>query len=628
MPSLYVASRRVFPGLMAVLSLLPACSRTAAPPEGSAAVPVTVVTLATESVTLTRELPGRTTPYLVAEVRPQVNGIVARRLFTEGGLVKAGQPLYQLDDATYRADDESARAESRARRGDAGHRPTECAPQCRAGEDRRGQQAGRRERGRGAAPGGGRRQVPRGPRRIAPGSCSAMHASRRRSADASASPPVTQGALVTANQDAALATVQQLDPIYVDVTQSSAELLELRRALAAGTLKGARDLPVQILLEDGTRYEHDGKLAFSDVTVDPTTGSFALRVVVPNPDHVLLPGMYVRAVVGDGERENALLVPQQGVTRDPKGQTTAMVVGRDDKVEVRSVKVSRAIGDKWLVDDGLAAGDNVIVEGLQKIRPGAPVQATEAGAAPAAAAAGSRSRKPGSRMARFFIDRPIFAWVIAIIIMLAGGLSITQLPVSRYPNIAPPSVIIQRDLSGRLGQGGRGLGHADHRAEHEGARRPHLHVLDQRGQRPRRAITLTFDNATNPDIAQVQVQNKLQLAMPLLPQAVQRQGINVSKSRSGFLHGRGLRVRRRQHEPQRHLRLRHREPRGSAEPRPGRRQRAGVRRAVRDAHLARSEQARHLQPDARPTSSRPSRRRTRRSRSASSAARRPSTGSS
>jgi membrane fusion protein (multidrug efflux system) len=197
---------------------------------------------------------------------------------------------------------------------------------------------------------------------------------------------VTQGALVTANQDAALSTVQQLDPIYVDVTQSSAELLELRRALAAGTLKGTRDLPVKILLEDGTLYDHDGKLAFSDITVDPTTGSFALRVVVPNPDQILLPGMYARAVIGEGERENALLVPQQGVTHDQKGQTTAMVVGKDGKVELRPVKVSRAIGDKWLVEAGLAVGDRVIVEGLQKIRPGATVQATEAGSAPPAVA--------------------------------------------------------------------------------------------------------------------------------------------------------------------------------------------------------------------------------------------------
>jgi len=198
---------------------------------------------------------------------------------------------------------------------------------------------------------------------------------------------VTQGALVTANQTDPLTTVQQLDPMYVDLTQSSAELLELRRALASGALKGTRDLPVKILLEDGTQYPHDGKLAFSDVTVDPTTGSFGLRVVVPNPEHLLLPGMYVRAVVGDGERPDALLVPQQGITRDQKGQTTAMVARNDGKVDVRAVKVSRAIGDKWLVEDGLATGDKVIVEGLQKLRPGAVVKATEAGAETAAVAA-------------------------------------------------------------------------------------------------------------------------------------------------------------------------------------------------------------------------------------------------
>ena len=238
---------------------------------------------------------------------------------------------------------------------------------------------------------------------------------------------MTQGALVTANQDAALATVQQLDPIYVDVTQSSAELLRTAPGAGRRHAQGhARPAGARSCSRTAARYEHDGKLEFSDVTVDPTTGSFALRVVVPNPDHLLLPGMYVRAVIGDGERENALLVPQQGVTRDPKGETTAMVVGADGKVEVRPVKVSRAIGDQWLVEDGLAAGDRVIVEGLQKVRPGRD-RAGDGSRCRAAAAAGrgSRSRKPGTHMARFFIDRPIFAWVIAIIIMLAGGLAIT-----------------------------------------------------------------------------------------------------------------------------------------------------------------------------------------------------------
>ncbi len=204
---------------------------------------------------------------------------------------------------------------------------------------------------------------------------------------------VTQGALVTAGQAAALATVQQLDPMYIDLVQSSSEWLALRRELASGAVGSTAGLPVEILLEDGSAYPQPGKLEFSEVTVDPSTGSYALRVVVPNPDHVLLPGMYVRAVLGNGQRPNAIVVPQQGIARDPKGNTTAMVVGRDGKAEVRQVKVSQAIGDKWLVESGLAAGDRVIVEGLQKIKPGVPVQASEAGAAPAARPAANAAGK-------------------------------------------------------------------------------------------------------------------------------------------------------------------------------------------------------------------------------------------
>jgi membrane fusion protein (multidrug efflux system) len=206
---------------------------------------------------------------------------------------------------------------------------------------------------------------------------------------------VTQGALVTANQEAPLAVIQQLDPIYVDLTQSSVEWLALQKAVEAGRLKRSSDLPVTILLEDGTEYGRDGKLEFSEVSVDPTTGSFGLRVVVPNPDHILLPGMYVRAVVRTGVREDAVLAPQQGILRDPRGHTNAMVVGADGKVEVRPVRVSQAIGDKWLVEDGLAPGDRVIIEGLQKIQPGVPVQPTEAGATPSAAAAAPAAATAG-----------------------------------------------------------------------------------------------------------------------------------------------------------------------------------------------------------------------------------------
>ena len=377
---------RNFLALLAGASLVAACARQDAPPPGPGAVPVTVVTLATQAVTLTRELPGRTSAFMVAEVRPQVSGIVKQRLFTEGGMVTAGQPLYQLDDATYQADYASAKAElARAQ----------------------------------AALNTARTHARRSAELVASNLVSkqendnAVDALRQAEADVAAAEAalhkeavilrytrvnapisgrigkssVTQGALVTANQEAPLAKVQQLDPMYVDVTQSSAELLELRKQLAASNVEDARDQPVTILLEDGTPYGHDGKLAFSEVTVDPSTGSYGIRVVVPNPEHLLLPGMYVRAIVGNTVRDGALLVPQQAIVRNSKGDPTAMVVGKDDKVEVRAVQVSRAIGDKWLVEDGLSAGERVVVEGFQKIRPGVMVQAVEAGTQPPVAAA-------------------------------------------------------------------------------------------------------------------------------------------------------------------------------------------------------------------------------------------------
>jgi membrane fusion protein (multidrug efflux system) len=337
-----------------------------------------------EPVTLTRELPGRTSAFLVAEVRPQVDGIVKQRLFKEGGTVQAGQPLYQLDDATYQAQYASAKA-ALAR---AQATLNTARLNARRSADLVAINAVSKQDDENAIAALKQAEADLAAAKAAVQSAGVVLGYARITSPIGGrigKSSVTQGALVTANQPAPLATVQQLDPVYVDLTQSSVELLELRRALAAGRLSENRDLPVTILLEDGTRYEHDGRLAFTDVTVDPTTGSFALRVVVPNPDHILLPGMYVRAQVGVGLRQDALLVPQPGVARDPKGETTAMVVDKDGKVEVRGVKVSRAIDDKWLVEDGLAAGDKVIVEGLQKVRPGVPVQATEAGAAPPAA---------------------------------------------------------------------------------------------------------------------------------------------------------------------------------------------------------------------------------------------------
>jgi membrane fusion protein, multidrug efflux system len=386
MASLTPAKTLAYSFSMAALLSLAGCGAKKEEAQGGGGAPVTVVTLQAETVTLRRELPGRSTAFLVAEVRPQVDGIVHKRLFTEGGLVKEGQPLYQLDDATYRADLNSARAnvvraqatletaELNAKRSAQLIKVDAVSQQDNesAAAELRQAQADLKA----AEAVAQRAETILGYARIVSPISGRIGKSS-----------VTQGALVTAKQDALLATVQQLDPIYIDLTQSSAEWLQLRKELASGRIAGASDMPVTILLEDGSEYSHPGKLAFSEVSVDPTTGSFALRVVVPNPEHVLLPGMYVRAVVGTGVRENGLLVPQQGIARDPKGGTTAMVVGNDGKVEVRTVRVSQTIGDKWLVEDGLEPGDKVIVEGLQKVRPGAPVQASEAGAAPAPAAA-------------------------------------------------------------------------------------------------------------------------------------------------------------------------------------------------------------------------------------------------
>ena len=221
---------------------------------------------------------------------------------------------------------------------------------------------------------------------------------------------VTAGALVTANQPAPLVTIQQMNPMYVDVTQSSSEVLRLRRAMASGELKRVRDdaAGVVLHLEDGTAYAHEGALQFSDVTVDASTGAITLRALFPNPDGVLLPNMYVRAMIEEGVRDNALLVPQQAVTRDSKGQAIAMVVGAGNTVESRILRTVRTVGSDWLVDSGLQPGDRVIVEGLQRARPGTVVQPLEGGqpgatAAPAAAgaaAAPAQTPAPGTSAGR------------------------------------------------------------------------------------------------------------------------------------------------------------------------------------------------------------------------------------
>jgi membrane fusion protein, multidrug efflux system len=368
------------------LFLLIGCEEEQAPPPPQQGAPaVTVVTLKTQPVQLTRQLPGRTTAYLIAEVRPQVTGIVEERLFEEGSVVEAGQPLYQLDDATYRARYNSALA-SLAR----AEATVEVARlnAARAEELVKANAVSRQEYENAVAA----LQQAEADVGVAE---AAVASSRVELNYARITSPiagrigkssVTQGALVTADQPTPLATVQQLDPIYVDLTHSASELLQLRQAVAGGTVRGTEDTPVTILLEDGTAFQHEGVLSFSDVSVDPSTGSFSLRVTVPNPDHLLMPGMYVRAVLSTAVLEDGILVPQQGIARDAKGNANALVVGNDGTVEQRTVEVARTIGDKWLVRSGLLAGDRVIVEGVQKVQPGMPVEATEAPSAAADAA--------------------------------------------------------------------------------------------------------------------------------------------------------------------------------------------------------------------------------------------------
>ncbi len=380
-----IASLRGSLASVVLLLALSACAKEEAPPPQKVAV--TVVTLQPESVTLTRELPGRTSPYLVAEVRPQVSGIVKERLFKEGTVVQAGQALYQLDDASYRADNASAKAA--LARTQAALKSAQLTA-ARIGElakidavsaqDHENAIASLRQAE--ADVGVSRAALDRTQVILGYAHIVSPITGRIGKSD------VTPGALVTANQAAPLATVQQLDPLFVDLTQASTELLQLRKELAAGTLSSTRDFPVTILLEDGTKHAHDGKFAFADLSVDPATGSFSLRVEVPNPNSFLLPGMYVRAVISIGQRANALLVPQPGITRTAKGGATAMVVGADGKIEARDVVVNRTIGDRWLIESGLNPGDRVVVEGLQRIRPGAEVVASERSAdAPAAATA-------------------------------------------------------------------------------------------------------------------------------------------------------------------------------------------------------------------------------------------------
>jgi len=336
---------------------------------------VSIVTIQPKPVLITTDLTGRTSANLVAEVRPQVGGIIQKRLFTEGSDVQAGQVLYQIDPATYQAALDNARA------GLARSEANLSAIRLKADRLREllAEKAVSRQDYDDAASALKQTQadiqywqanVDTARINLKYTSITAPISGRIGKSS------VTEGALVAVGQSTALATIQKLDPMYVDITQSTADLLRLQRGVKEGRLNqsDANQRKVQLILEDGSTYPLSGTLQFRDVTVDPTTGSVILRAVFPNPNGVLLPGMFIRAVVKEGINEKALLVPQQAVSRDPKGNPQTLIVDAENKVALRTLALDRAIGDQWLVASGLAAGERVIVEGMQKVKPGVSVK--------------------------------------------------------------------------------------------------------------------------------------------------------------------------------------------------------------------------------------------------------------
>jgi membrane fusion protein, multidrug efflux system len=389
----------------------------AGPPE------VAVVTIQPEPVVLTTELPGRISAYLVAEIRPQVSGLLQKRLFEEGANVRQGDLLYQIDPTPYQAAYDQAKAalataEANVATAEANVVMAEAnLPAIRSRAERLkglvaihavGQQdyddanAALRQAEANLLV---RKTAVDVNRTAVEVNRAAMESARINLSYTPVRAPIsgrigkstiTVGAMVTAYQPVPLAVIQQLDPIYVDVTQASADLLRLRRSVESGNLKhdGVSQRKVGLLLEDGTTYSLKGTLQFRDVTVDPTTGSVTLRLVFSNPKQVLLPGMFVRAIVEEGMNEQALFVPQQGVSRDPKGNPIALVVDENNKIALRALELDRAMGDRWLVTKGLGPGDRVIVEGSERLRPGTSVRAV-----PFAGPAGNTTGAGGSQPA-------------------------------------------------------------------------------------------------------------------------------------------------------------------------------------------------------------------------------------
>ncbi|MFD1984001.1 efflux RND transporter periplasmic adaptor subunit [Mesorhizobium newzealandense] len=377
-----LSARRLAPwaAMLCGALFLAACSQENKAPAGMGAAgkpEVGVVTLHPQSVAITAELPGRTAASLTADVRPQVNGIIQARLFKEGSEVVVGQPLYLIDPASYQAAYDSAKA--------AQQKAEAAVPTAQAKFDRysgllKQNVVSKQDYDDAAA------TLAQAQADVA--SAKASVETARISLDrTSITAPIagridkstlTPGALVTANQDTLLTTIRALDPINVDVTQSSTNLLNLRQAINEGRLKfSGPNVSVKLKLENGTIYAQTGKLEFAGANVDQTTGTFALRAEFPNPDRLLLPGMYVRALVEEGVAQNSFLVPQRAVSRNTKGEATALVINAAGKVETRVLAVRNSVGNNWLVDSGVGDGDRVIVEGMQLVRPGGDATGVE-----------------------------------------------------------------------------------------------------------------------------------------------------------------------------------------------------------------------------------------------------------
>lgn len=387
------ARRLALAGTALLATALTACgagsAQTTAPAASTTAVGV--YTVQPERLAIATELPGRTSSPMVAEIRPQVGGIVKARRFTEGAAVKAGQVLYKIDSASYQAAYTSAQAtvaKAEATLESAkltAERQAELAKiDAISQQDNQNAQAALKQAQADLASARAAQETARINLER-----TAITAPISGLVDVST---VSPGALVTESQATALTTVRQLDPIQVDVSQSSADVLRLKRELASGRLQraGADGAKVKLVLEDGTTYARAGTLRFSGVSVNTGTGAVTLRAVFDNPDGLLMPGMYVRAVLETGVAEQALLVPQQAVARDASGATSVLVVDADNKVQKRALKVDRVVGSRWLVSSGLQAGERVIVEGSQKVKPGDVVQAHAADAGTAQAVAAAR----------------------------------------------------------------------------------------------------------------------------------------------------------------------------------------------------------------------------------------------